>query len=102
MVNNHHSLSLCLSLSLSAAFMSMKITTYVTLVHATLSPDDPEFALYAHAHPFKVVAVDSPAVSNYSKVGFEVQVRGKPTVVAPEYVGAQVRCFSPTYRNLHP
>lgn len=54
------------------------------------SPDDPEFYVYADAHPFKVIAIDSPQVSNYSKVGFELLVKGEVKVVAPEQVGTQV------------
>lgn len=54
------------------------------------SSDDAEFHAYADAHPFKVVAVDSPHVSNYSKVGFELLVQGATQVVAPEQVGTQM------------
>jgi molecular chaperone DnaK (HSP70) len=51
---------------------------------------DDEFALYASAHPFKVVGINSSKVSNYSQVGFDVQVRGEPHLISPEDVGTQV------------
>ena len=40
----------------------------IIYVHLLYSIDDEEFHTYAAAHPFKVVPIDSPAISNYSKV----------------------------------
>lgn len=54
------------------------------------SLDEDQVRTYADEHPFKVVA---SSLSNFSKVGFEIETDGVRRVVSPEQVGTEVLRF---------
>lgn len=54
------------------------------------SLEEEQVRSYADEHPFKVVP---SSLSNYSKVGFELQLKGETRIITPEEVGTEVLRF---------